>query len=153
MSRGSGPILAHVAAPHKATTWVVSTVYYSPRCNIYRLEFFPCSSPIVTGTSVLAIKYKDGVMIASDTQGLYYTLFHFCRLSHEPYDHLANVLWVAIGLSFLSDTGSYGSLARYTELRRIRRVGDYTMVAASGEYSDFQYIMDNLSELVSAKCY
>jgi 20S proteasome subunit beta 7 len=44
--------------------------------------------------------------------------------------------------------GSYGSLARYTELRRIRRVGDYTLVAASGEYSDFQYVMDLLHELV-----
>ena len=44
--------------------------------------------------------------------------------------------------------GSYGSLARFTNLRRIRRVGDYTLVAGSGEYSDFQYIMDLLHELV-----
>jgi 20S proteasome subunit beta 7 len=44
--------------------------------------------------------------------------------------------------------GSYGSLARYTELRRIRRVGDFTLLAASGEYSDFQYLMDVLGELV-----
>jgi 20S proteasome alpha/beta subunit len=28
------------------------------------------SDPIVTGTSVLGIKYKDGVMIAADTLGL-----------------------------------------------------------------------------------
>ena len=27
-------------------------------------------SPVVTGTSVLAIKYKDGVMMAADTLGL-----------------------------------------------------------------------------------
>lgn len=26
--------------------------------------------PIVTGTSVLAIKYKDGIMMAADTLGL-----------------------------------------------------------------------------------
>ena len=44
--------------------------------------------------------------------------------------------------------GSYGSLARFTELRRIRRVGETTLVGASGEYSDFQYIMDLLQELV-----
>ena len=36
------------AAPHKATT-----------------------SPIVTGSSVLAIKYRDGVMMAADTLGSY----------------------------------------------------------------------------------
>jgi 20S proteasome subunit beta 7 len=45
-------------------------------------------------------------------------------------------------------TGSYGSLARYTDLRRVRRVGDYTLVAGSGEYLDFQYIMDVLGEMV-----
>ncbi len=43
--------------------------------------------------------------------------------------------------------GSYGSLARYTDLRRIRRVGDYTILGAGGEYSDFQYVMDLLGEL------
>ena len=32
--------------------------------------------------------------------------------------------------------------------RRIRRVGAHTLLAASGEYSDFQYIMDLLQELV-----
>jgi len=85
----AGPVLASVAAPSKVTT-----------------------SPIVTGTSVLGIKYADGVMVAGDT------------------------------------LGSYGSLARFTDLRRIRRVGDFTLVAASGEYSDFQYTMDLLQELV-----
>ncbi len=39
-------------------------------------------------------------------------------------------------------------MARYTELRRIRRIGDYTLIAAGGEYSDFQSIMDMLGELV-----
>ena len=49
----------------------------------------------------------------------------------------------------VADTlGSYGSLARFTDLRRIRRVGDYTLIAASGEYSDFQYIMDLLQGIV-----
>lgn len=44
--------------------------------------------------------------------------------------------------------GSYGSLARFTNLRRVRRVGDYTLLGGSGEYSDFQHIMDLLSEVV-----
>ena len=48
--------------------------------------------PIVTGTSVLGIQYKDGVMLAADT------------------------------------LGSYGSLARFKDLRRIRKVGARTLV-------------------------
>lgn len=82
-----GPIL--VSAPHKHTT-----------------------SPIVTGTSVLGIKYADGVMLAADT------------------------------------LASYGGLSRYEDVRRIRRVGESTLIAASGDYSDFQYIMDLLQELL-----
>ena len=66
---------------------------------------------MITGASVLACKYKDGVMVLADT------------------------------------LGSYGSMARFTDLRRIRAVNAQTMVAASGEYSDFQYIMKLLTEL------
>ena len=81
--------LAAAKAPHKAT-----------------------SSPIVTGSSVLALKYRDGVMMAADT------------------------------------LGSYGSMAKFTDLRRLRAVGKSTLIGASGEYSDFQHIMDLLSEIV-----
>lgn len=66
--------------------------------------------PIVTGSSVLAVKYDKGVMIAADT------------------------------------LASYGSLARYKDVRRIIKVGDRTIMGASGEMSDFQAIqsmMDN----------
>ena len=61
--------------------------------------------PIVTGTSVLAVKYNGGVMLAADT------------------------------------LASYGSLARYKDVRRLQKVGDNTLVGASGEISDFQSIM------------
>ena len=44
--------------------------------------------------------------------------------------------------------GSYGTLARFPDLRRIKRVGDFSLIGASGEYSDFQYIMDTLNEMV-----
>jgi 20S proteasome subunit beta 7 len=67
--------------------------------------------PIVTGSTVLGIKYADGVMMASDT---------LC---------------------------SYGSLARYKDARRIREVGSGTLIGASGEYSDFQTILDMLDEV------
>ena len=61
--------------------------------------------PVVMGTSVIAIQYADGIMMAADT------------------------------------LGSYGSLARFKDLRRIRAVGSSTLIGASGEYSDFQHIV------------
>ena len=42
--------------------------------------------------------------------------------------------------------GSYGGLARFKDLRRIRAVGDYTLLGAGGEYSDFQHIIDVLGQ-------
>jgi len=69
------------------------------------------TDPIVTGTSVLGIKFKDGVMLMADT------------------------------------LGSYGSLARFKDLRRISKVNEHTAIAASGEYSDFQYIERLLESL------
>jgi 20S proteasome subunit beta 7 len=68
--------------------------------------------PIVTGTSVLGIKYKDGVMLASDT------------------------------------LASYGSLAQIRDIERLVKVGEYTVVGASGDMSDFQYISHTLEGLV-----
>ena len=69
------------------------------------------TQPIVTGTTVLGIKYSDGVMLAADT------------------------------------LASYGSLARYKDVRRIQKVGDNTLVGASGEMSDFQSIMEMLESM------
>lgn len=67
--------------------------------------------PIVTGTSVIAIKYKDGVVMAADT------------------------------------LGSYGSLARFTDNRRILSIHEKTLLGASGDFSDFQYLTDKLDEM------
>lgn len=67
--------------------------------------------PYVTGTSVLGITYKDGVLLASDT------------------------------------LGCYGSTKRYKAFERLRKVNDVCIVGASGELSDFQYIMRLLEEL------
>lgn len=67
--------------------------------------------PYVTGTSVMGIKYKDGVMIAADT------------------------------------LGAYGSTKRYKSVERMAKVNSQTVVAASGEISDFQHIMTLLDEL------
>ena len=67
--------------------------------------------PIVTGSTVIGIKYNGGVMLASDT------------------------------------LASYGSLARYKDIRRIMKIGDSVLVGASGEYSDFQSLTRKLEEL------
>ena len=69
------------------------------------------SQPIVTGSTVIGIKYADGVMLAADT------------------------------------LASYGSLARYNDVRRLQRVGSNTLVGASGEISDFQAVMDLLETM------
>jgi len=68
--------------------------------------------PYVTGTSVLGIKYKDGVMIAADT------------------------------------LASYGSLARFRDVRRIHQLGKYTLIGSTGEYSDYQYLLKLLDDLI-----
>lgn len=69
--------------------------------------------PYVTGTSVLALKYKDGVLMACDT------------------------------------LGSYGSTKRYKSVERMKSVGQKTVIGASGEYSDFAYIMTLLEEITT----
>jgi 20S proteasome subunit beta 7 len=64
------------------------------------------------GTSVLGVKYRDGVMVAADT------------------------------------LGSYGSLARFRSISRLFRVNNETVIAASGDYADFQFIKDILEQKV-----
>jgi 20S proteasome subunit beta 7 len=66
--------------------------------------------PIVTGTSVLGIKYNGGVLLAADT---------LC---------------------------SYGSMAKYKNAERLRCVSDSCIIGAGGEYSDFQFLMDELGK-------
>jgi len=44
--------------------------------------------------------------------------------------------------------GSYGSLARFRSVQRLKKVGKDTLLGASGEISDFQYLQQLLDELV-----
>ncbi|KAL8737358.1 MAG: hypothetical protein Q9181_001775 [Wetmoreana brouardii] len=62
------------------------------------------SSPIVTGTSVLAVKFKDGVVIAAD------------------------------------NLASYGALARFPDVKRLRTFNRRTVVGFGGDVSDMQYL-------------
>lgn len=59
--------------------------------------------PILTGTSIIAMKYKDGIILGADS------------------------------------IGSYGSMQRFSKLKRMTTLGD-TLIAADGDYSDFQYL-------------
>ncbi|CAE6447716.1 hypothetical protein ACGC1H_003363 [Rhizoctonia solani] len=68
--------------------------------------------PVVTGTSVLGIRYKDGIMLAAD------------------------------------NLASYGSLARFKDMRRLHPVGKYTLIGAGGDMSDFQYLQHLLDNLI-----
>lgn len=68
----------------------------------------------MTGTSVLGITYRDGVLLAADT------------------------------------LGSYGSTKRYKSVDRLIEVNSRTVLGASGELSDLQYIIKLLEELVTA---
>ena len=43
---------------------------------------------------------------------------------------------------------SYGSLARFKGVQRLHPVGDFTVVGASGDMSDFQYLQHLLDSLV-----
>ncbi|KAL1955034.1 hypothetical protein VTO42DRAFT_325 [Malbranchea cinnamomea] len=67
--------------------------------------------PLVTGTSVVAVKFKDGVVIAAD------------------------------------NLGSYGSLARFNDVKRLRAFDNSSVVGFGGDISDMQYIDRLLTSL------
>lgn len=73
--------------------------------------------PVVTGTSVIGLKFKGGVMLAAD------------------------------------NLASYGSLARFRDVERLLKVGDFTIVGASGDISDLQYIQHMLVNLETKEKY
>jgi hypothetical protein len=66
--------------------------------------------PVVTGTSVVALKYADGVMIIADT------------LSMLLYLIILAWLLSLTGFFMLSIIASYGSMPRFKSIDRIRKV-------------------------------
>ncbi|KAK2682802.1 Nucleophile aminohydrolase, N-terminal [Fusarium oxysporum f. sp. vasinfectum] len=73
--------------------------------------------PIVTGTSVIAVKFKDGVVMAAD------------------------------------NLASYGSLARFTDVKRLRSFAESSVVGFSGDISDMQYLDRHLIDLSLDEAY
>ncbi|KAK3497164.1 nucleophile aminohydrolase [Neurospora hispaniola] len=74
-------------------------------------------APIVTGTSVIAMKYKDGVVMAAD------------------------------------NLASYGSLARFPDVKRLRVFLDSSVVGFSGDVSDMQFLDRHLTDLSIDEAY
>uniref|UniRef100_A0A4W5RF09 Proteasome subunit beta n=1 Tax=Hucho hucho TaxID=62062 RepID=A0A4W5RF09_9TELE len=72
-------------------------------------------NPMVTGTSVLGVKFTGGVIIAADM------------------------------------LGSYGSLARFRNISRLMKVNDTTILGASGDYADYQYMKQIIEQMVYIK--
>ncbi|KAK2750255.1 Proteasome subunit beta type-7 [Onygenales sp. PD_40] len=68
-------------------------------------------SPIVTGTSVVAVKFNGGVVIAAD------------------------------------NLASYGSLARFTDIKRLRPFDNTSILGFGGDVSDMQYLDRLLNSL------
>ncbi|KAK7481470.1 hypothetical protein BaRGS_00027321, partial [Batillaria attramentaria] len=69
-------------------------------------------NPTVTGTSVLGLKFKDGIVLCADM------------------------------------LGSYGSLARYRNCSRLLRVNEDTVLGASGDYADYQFLTSIIKQRV-----
>ncbi|KAL5982567.1 hypothetical protein ACLOJK_016641 [Asimina triloba] len=82
--------------------------------------------PIVPGTSVIGVKYKDGILMAADMGDQYFA-----------YDKNVHRL-----------TGSYGSTLRCKSVERMKPIGKHTLLGTSGEISDFQEILCYLDELI-----
>ncbi|OIW35651.1 proteasome endopeptidase complex, beta subunit [Coniochaeta ligniaria NRRL 30616] len=74
-------------------------------------------SPIVTGTSVIALKFKDGVVMAAD------------------------------------NLASYGSLARFTDVPRLRSFAETSVIGFGGDVSDMQYLNRHLTDLSIDEAY
>lgn len=74
-------------------------------------------SPAVTGTSVLGLKFRDGVVLAAD------------------------------------NLASYGSLARFNDVKRLRPFATTSVVGFSGDVSDMQFLDRHLNELEIDEAY
>ena len=92
----------------------------------------------MTGSTVLGLKYKDGVMLAADSLGLLVVLL--CQILSIAFIKLFSQLFQFIA--------SYGSTARYMDVQRLYPVGDSTVLAAGGDISDFQYTKHLLDSLM-----
>ncbi|KAI9331773.1 nucleophile aminohydrolase [Pilaira anomala] len=103
------------ARPEHGDEYNTVPLYQNLPQNLTESAYGPMTrtqTPLVTGTSILAFKYRDGIMMAADM------------------------------------LGSYGSLSRFRDIKRLTPVGNSTVVGASGDISDYQYIQHLLDSLM-----
>lgn len=87
--------------------------------------------PLVTGTSVLGLVYKDGVMLAADNLGE-----SQWAMSREALTHIAIT------------PASYGSLARFRDIERLYPLSETCLLGVAGDMSDFQALKKMLEALM-----
>ena len=85
------------------------------------------------------MKFKDGVVIAADNLGAY-SLAHLVPQQSSE-------------LTILPCPASYGSLARFTDVKRLRPFNARAVLGVGGDVSDMQYIDRTLSALDVAENY
>jgi 20S proteasome subunit beta 7 len=49
-------------------------------------------------------------------------------------------------MNTIFSAGSYGSLARFRSLSRLMKVNENTVIGASGDIADFQFIQETLKQ-------
>jgi 20S proteasome subunit beta 7 len=49
-------------------------------------------------------------------------------------------------MNTIFSVGSYGSLARFRSLSRLMKVNENTVIGASGDIADFQFIQETLKQ-------
>lgn len=96
----------------------------------------------MTGTSVLGIKFKGGVMMAADNLGE----LKLARPAVEGSGLRSCRSSLLIHLDL--PTASYGSLARFKDIVRLHPVGEQTLLGASGDMADFQQVKRLLENLM-----
>ncbi|XP_043464759.1 proteasome subunit beta type-4 [Leptopilina heterotoma] len=70
---------------------------------------------------------------------------------HTPVTTGTSVVGICFknGIAIAADVlGSYGSLARYRSLERVMKVNDNIMLAAGGDYADFQYLKNIIDQKI-----
>jgi len=112
-------------------------------------------SIIVARRCSASLQYADGVMLATDTLASYGTMAMFkvrcggracwpVRLSRPRYWAFLSILK---NPSRLMPCSCASLCATPQDVERIAKIGDSTLVAAGGEFSDFQQIQHMLGDL------
>ena len=74
---------------YRLLLWIFSPLSYSSSQMLQENQQYKktptqhTQQPYVTGTSVLGIRFKDGVMLAADTLGIYYIDYSFIWITRS----------------------------------------------------------------------